>query len=164
MTLTTEAEREELERRVLEGDIEAGQQLQVVAVRIDRAPEAVSAAADELVGATIAWARFVEQAASDAQADAHDAERTLNRANGLHRRHLHRGPREIPGAREELEEALAESEPLLQRQRDAARLKTDASAQLRRLIGASGSANEVARARALFAERARMEAAEVTKR
>ena len=109
-------QRDELERRVLEGDDEAGQQLSVVAVRIARAPEAVAAAADELAGATIAWARDVEQAASDAQADARDAERLLNRANGLHKRHLNRGPHEIPGAREELEEAFAESEPRRQRQ------------------------------------------------
>ena len=150
-----------------EGDEGAAQQLQVVAVCIAQTPEAAATAADELAGATIAWARFVEQAASDAQADARDAERALNRANGLHRRHLHRGPREIPKAREELEEAFAESEPLRQRQRDAARLKGDALAQLRRLTrvpdGRLGHI-EISRARQLFVERARKEAAEATKR
>jgi hypothetical protein len=161
-------QRDELERRVLEGDDGAAQALQVLAVRIARAPEAVAAAADELAGATIGWARFVEQAASDAQADARDAERALNRANGLHRRHLHRGTGEIPGAREELEQALAESAPLRQRQRDASRLKADAPAQLRRLISPSGSGrlghNEIALARQHFVERVREEAAQATKR
>jgi hypothetical protein len=110
----------------------------------------------------------VQRAADEAQEQARGAERDLDRANGLHKRHLYRGTREIPGARAEIQQALAESEPLRQRQRDAARLKTDARNRLKRLLSITANPrpghNTITHARRRFVERARARAATRTSR
>jgi hypothetical protein len=160
--------RDELEQRVLEGEDNADQELPRLNLRLARAHEAIAAAADELAGSTIAWARYVEQAAADAQEEARAGERDLNRSNGLHKRHLYRGTGEIPGARAQIEQALAASEPLRERQRDAARLKADARSRLKRLLSITGTGqpghNTITQARRGFVERARAEAAARTTR
>jgi hypothetical protein len=162
-------QRDELERRVLDGEAKADRKLAELNIRIALAPKQVAIAADELAAATIDWARYVEDAAEDVRLDAKAAEAEFNKANRrVLQRHLYRGTKEIPGVREELQQAVAKRQPLRDRQEAAGRLKSNARIQVRRLLGVRGNARlgpaEIGDARREFVQRACAEAAEVVGR